>query len=83
VGTDGWFENAESIFITMEYFPLGDLRRSMEASPPFTEESAADIVQQLLQGIQCMHESGFAHRDLKPGVMFPVLCRNIVLSSIF
>ena len=66
--TYGWFENSEAVFITVEYFPLGDLRRSMRASPPFPEPEAAEVVRQLIEGVRFMHESGFAHRDLKPGV---------------
>ncbi|KAI3318434.1 kinase-like protein [Xylariaceae sp. AK1471] len=67
VRSRGWFENDESIFIAMEYFPLGDLRRFMDSRPQFSEEAAQQIVRQLLKGIRFMHESGFAHRDLKPG----------------
>jgi calcium/calmodulin-dependent protein kinase I len=52
----------------MEYFHLGDLRRFMDNRPQFSEEATQQIVRQLLRGIRYMHESGFAHRDLKPGV---------------
>ncbi|KAI8622929.1 kinase-like protein [Xylariaceae sp. FL1651] len=67
VRSHGWFESSESIFITMEYLPLGDLKRFMDSRPRFSEDSTQQIVRQLLKGIQFMHESGFAHRDLKPG----------------
>jgi hypothetical protein len=68
VRTYGWYENNEAVFITMEYFPLGDLEKFMRDSPPFSEEASMQIVQQLLEGVECMHENGFAHRDIKPGV---------------
>jgi serine/threonine protein kinase len=68
VRTYGWFENAESVFITMEYFPLGDLQGFMRRLPPYSEVETRQIVRQLLEGVQFMHESGFAHRDIKPGV---------------
>lgn len=56
----------------MEYFPLRDLRRFMDTRPPFSEDSTRQIARQLVEGIRFMHESGFAHRDLKPGVhLFP------------
>ncbi|KAH8649306.1 kinase-like domain-containing protein [Xylariales sp. PMI_506] len=61
----GWFEDRNSVFIDMEYFPLGDLSRSMRTQGPFPEAIASRIVGQLLKGIQLMHEEGFAHRDLK------------------
>ncbi|GAW16625.1 hypothetical protein ANO14919_060580 [Xylariales sp. No.14919] len=67
VRSHGWFENHESIFIAMEYFPLGDLRRFMDAQPEFSEDATQQIVRQLLKGIRFMHSSNFAHRDLKPG----------------
>ncbi|KAI0436740.1 kinase-like protein [Xylaria telfairii] len=63
----GWFESPESIFITMEYLSLGDLRRYMDAQPQFSEDAAQQIVRQLLKGVRFMHASNFAHRDLKPG----------------
>jgi len=72
VRTYGWFENTESVFITMEYFPLGDLQKFMRTSPPFSEEATRQIVRQLLGGVDFMHESGFAHRDIKPGVSYLV-----------
>ena len=74
VRTYGWFENAESIFIAMEYFPLGDLRRSMITRPPFLEEEASQIVKQLVEGMKFMHGSGYAHRDLKPAVRSSGTC---------
>lgn len=68
VGIFGWFEGADSIFIAMEYLPDGDLEHYKNASPPFPELDTARIVRQLLGGVRYMHENGFAHRDLKPGV---------------
>ncbi|KAI0505472.1 kinase-like protein [Xylaria bambusicola] len=67
VRSHGWFENHESIFIAMEYFSLGDLKRFMDAQPRFSEEATQQIVRQLLKGIRFMHDNNFAHRDLKPG----------------
>lgn len=68
VRTDGWFEDSSNVFITLEYFPLGDLQGFMKRSPPFDEDATRKIIRQLLEGIAFMHDSGFAHRDLKPGV---------------
>ncbi|KAK5637118.1 hypothetical protein RRF57_012830 [Xylaria bambusicola] len=67
VRSHGWFENHESIFIAMEYFSLGDLKRFMDAQPRFSEEATQQIIRQLLKGIRFMHDNNFAHRDLKPG----------------
>jgi len=61
------------VYIAMEYLPVGDLQRHKEDLPPFPEPDASKIVRQLIQGVQFMHDNGFAHRDLKPG--------NILISS--
>ncbi|CAG9990279.1 unnamed protein product [Clonostachys byssicola] len=60
----GWYENNDTIFITMEYFENGDLRRYL--NHPFPEPQAKEIVYQILEGLRFMHKSSFAHRDLKP-----------------
>lgn len=59
--TYGWFENPKCVFITMEYFELGDLQKFMRDRPPFPEHETRQIVQQLLEGAEFMHEKGFAH----------------------
>ncbi|KAJ6121587.1 hypothetical protein N7512_004052 [Penicillium capsulatum] len=64
VKSSGWYENAESVFICMEYLPLGDLQKYMVH--PFVEDEAQQIALQLLEGLDFMHSSGFAHQDLKP-----------------
>lgn len=62
----GWFEDANTIFLTMEYFPLGDLQRYL--TRPLPESEAQQITFQILEGVRFMHESHYAHRDLKPAV---------------
>ncbi len=82
----GWFENDCSIFITMEYLPLGDLETRLQA--PLPEDQARVITRQVLQGLVFMHQNKFAHRDLKPGVstylgrvFFRTLCTSDTLLS--
>ncbi|KAI2618231.1 kinase-like domain-containing protein [Hypoxylon sp. NC1633] len=65
VRSDGWFENADSIFIAMEYLEYGDLQRHLVR--PLPEYEARTITSQVLEGLQFMHDNGFVHRDLKPG----------------
>ncbi|CAI6089793.1 unnamed protein product [Clonostachys chloroleuca] len=60
----GWYESENTIFITMEYIEKGDLQRYLVR--PFPEEEVKQIAFQLLEGLEYMHENGFAHRDLKP-----------------
>jgi serine/threonine protein kinase len=52
-------------YLSMEYFPMGDLRRRMRAglAPADTLRFAA----QLARTLAAIHEAGILHRDLKPG----------------
>ncbi|CAG8015659.1 unnamed protein product [Penicillium olsonii] len=66
----GWYESPESVFIAMEYILHGDLKKHLEQALP--EDQAGQVVRQVLEGLECMHENGFAHRDLKPENIFVV-----------
>ncbi|KAF7558250.1 hypothetical protein G7Z17_g92 [Cylindrodendrum hubeiense] len=61
----GWFENETTMFITMEYLKYGDLQQYL--TKPFPEPEARQIALQVVEALHLMHDSGFAHRDLKPG----------------
>jgi serine/threonine protein kinase len=55
----------------MEYMHLGDLESNVIAhSGRIPENEARDITQQILSGLEIMHTESFAHRDLKPQVVF-------------
>lgn len=58
----------------MEHIELRDLQRNLTSTMP--EAEAQRICSQLLQGIQCLHENNFVHRDLKPQVDNPRLIRS-------
>lgn len=61
------FENAEYIFIIMEYLPGGDLGEWLnKVNYKVTEQRAAQIMYQLAMGIRYLHQYGILHRDLKP-----------------
>ncbi|KUM60481.1 hypothetical protein ACN42_g6647 [Penicillium freii] len=63
-----------SLFIAMEYLELGDLQDYVLAqSQPLPEFEVQRIMSQILEGLDLMHENGYAHRDLKPN--------NILLRS--
>ena len=62
----GWYENDSFVYITMEYVEHGDLQKRLGRRFPEPEVQAVAL--QLIEGLQFMHENGFTHRDLKPGV---------------
>ncbi|KXG52030.1 uncharacterized protein PGRI_083140 [Penicillium griseofulvum] len=70
----GWYQTETSLFITMEYLELGDLQDYLrDKHKPLPEFEARGIMSQILEGLDLMHDNGFAHRDLKPN--------NILLRS--
>ncbi|KAH7268051.1 kinase-like domain-containing protein [Fusarium solani] len=58
------FSHQQALFITMQYFPQGDLQSHIAQALP--NEEACTITRQILQGLSFMHQNKFAHRDLKP-----------------
>ena len=55
----------DHVFLAMEYFPRGDLRRRM--SEGLTAREALAFLREMAQALRRMHEVGVLHRDLKPG----------------
>jgi serine/threonine protein kinase len=66
----GWFEDSSNIFISMEYFELGDLEQHIGEF--LTEDDMRDTTTDVLNGLRIMHSENFTHRDLKPGNIFVV-----------
>ncbi|KAF4626726.1 hypothetical protein G7Y89_g11431 [Cudoniella acicularis] len=66
----GWYENENTVFITMEYLELGDLegylKTRLGVKTRLSNAEARQIAQQLLEGLVFMHDNNFVHRDLKP-----------------
>jgi len=61
------FENAEYIFIVMEYIRGGRLTDYMrEKKFNFTEKRAAELIYEIAIGVKYLHKYGIIHRDLKP-----------------
>ncbi|KGO46196.1 hypothetical protein PEX1_048850 [Penicillium expansum] len=70
----GWYQTEASLFIAMEYLELGDLQNYLhDQKQPLPEFEVQGIMFQILEGLDLMHDNGYAHRDLKPN--------NILLRS--
>ncbi|KAK3365111.1 kinase-like domain-containing protein [Lasiosphaeria ovina] len=61
---DMYFENDSAVYIAIEYIERGHLQGCL--THRFPEKDACAIASQLVDGLQFMHNNGFAHRDLKP-----------------
>ena len=68
-----FFEDDTSFYIVLEYCKGGDLFDRIVELQRFEESQAAEIMSQLLSGVNYLHSKGIIHRDIKP--------ENILLSD--
>ena len=66
------YEDANFVYIAMEYLPMGDMSKTFANDYRWNESDAKVVVEQLLYGLGAMHNAGITHRDLKPEVSTPV-----------
>ncbi|GIZ41066.1 hypothetical protein CKM354_000438200 [Cercospora kikuchii] len=64
VKSDGWYDDSENVYISMEFMAYGSLQQHL--TQPLPEAEARLIVEQVLTGVNYMHQENYAHRDLKP-----------------
>lgn len=63
----GFFEDATSIYLALEYCDGGDFGdKVLEKGMKLSEDEAADWMGQILSGIASLHEKNVCHRDIKP-----------------
>lgn len=60
------FETDETISLVMELVTAGELFYKIVEKGNYSEKDAADIVRQILKGVEYLHGQGICHRDLKP-----------------
>lgn len=61
-----FYEEEEYFFIVMELMNGGDVFDQIVEKTSYTEKDARDLAKFLLQAVQCLHQNGIAHRDIKP-----------------
>ena len=60
------FEDSKKYYIIMEFLEGGELFDAITSIGSFSEESACQIMKQILSAIFYLHSSHIVHRDLKP-----------------
>ena len=60
------FADSKKYYVIMEFLEGGELFDAITSIGSFTEESACQIMKQLLSAIYYLHSNNIVHRDLKP-----------------
>jgi serine/threonine protein kinase len=68
-----FFDEDDSFYLVMERMEGGDVFDRIMDMKQYTEKDARDLSRFLIEAVACMHQSGIAHRDLKP--------QNLLLKS--
>jgi serine/threonine protein kinase len=67
------YEDNQNYYIILENISGGELFDRIIALTTYSEKDASNVIRQILEGLQHLHERNIAHRDLKP--------ENLLLSS--
>lgn len=62
----GSFETQTSIYIALEYMPMGDLQQVLAQKGSLSVKSARFVTAEILSGLDHMHSHGIVYGDLKP-----------------
>ena len=64
----GWHENADSVYIAIEYIRHGGLSNYLEKER--SEDEAKSVTRQPLKDLVIIHQEEFAHRDLTKSLFY-------------
>ena len=60
------YEDKSKVYLVMELVTGGELFDRIVEKGSYTEKDASDLIRQILDAVDYMHEQGVVHRDLKP-----------------
>ncbi len=60
------FQDDSNLYLVMEFLPGGDLMGLLIKMDVFTERATRFYIAEIALAIQCFHDLGYVHRDLKP-----------------
>ncbi|KAG8874019.1 hypothetical protein FRB97_006200 [Tulasnella sp. 331] len=60
------FQDAQHVYLAMEYVPGGDFRTLLNNSGVLKEEHARFYISEMFAAVNELHKLGYIHRDLKP-----------------
>jgi aurora kinase, other len=69
----GFFDDAEHIYLILEYMEGGTLFSHLKRHKTLKEEEVKVHISDIARAISYLHQEGIAHRDIKP--------ENIVMSN--
>ncbi len=66
----GGGEDEGLLYYVMEMVDGGTVKDLLQSSGPFAWQVVVDVTRQICSALQCAHNHGVIHRDLKPGNLF-------------
>lgn len=62
----GFFDDAENVFLLMEYMEEGSLYNRLMRKGKLGETESGQILGEICQGVAYLHSREVLHRDIKP-----------------
>ncbi|XP_021924775.1 ribosomal protein S6 kinase alpha-5-like isoform X2 [Zootermopsis nevadensis] len=75
------FQTQSSLYLTLDYYPAGDLAGLIYKMGHLTESDAQLYLAEIALGIQHLHENGIIHRDIKPGNILFDACGHVAIAD--
>lgn len=66
VGMEDFYESRSHYYLVMQLVSGGELFDRILDRGVYSERDASKVIQQVLQAVEYLHQSGIVHRDLKP-----------------